>query len=229
MTRLTSMPWWREWKARGTSLRAQAEASVIERDPSARGGLAIRTFSCAAAALASLFAVAGCSSSGGAKAAGPAPIVVNDERDAVLSAALGERVISNDQAIFESVAAKPEQVYQALIVAYSELSVPATVINPRDGLVASLNRRAYGRLGNERLSRYVSCGDSMTGPRADQDRITLSIISWAKPDGTGRTRIETRVVGNASDSGGTSVKMPCTTTGELESRVHKAAKAALGL
>ena len=181
------------------------------------------------AAAVTVLTILGCSSGGGATASTPAPIVVNDERDAVLSAAMGERVISTDQAIYESVAMAPDKVYQALIVAYSELGVPATIINPRDGLVASLNQRAVGRLGNERLSRYVSCGDSMTGPRADQDRVVLSVISWAKPDGTGNTRVESRVVGSATDSGGTSMRMPCTTTGELESRIHKAAKAALGM
>jgi hypothetical protein len=181
------------------------------------------------AAVLPLAILAGCSSGGGAKASTPCPIVVNDERDAVLSAAMGERVISNDQGIYESVAAPPDKVYQALIVAYSELGVPASIINPKDGLVAALNRRAFSRLGTERLSRYVSCGDSMTGPRADQDRVVLSVISWAKPDGSGSTRIESRIVGNASDSGGTGVRMPCTSTGELESRIHKAAKAALGM
>jgi hypothetical protein len=181
------------------------------------------------AAALSVLTLVGCSSGGGTKASTPGPIVVNDERDAVLSAAMGERVISNDQAIYESVSATPDKVYQALIVAYSELGVPATIINPRDGLVAALNRRAFNRLGNERLSRYVSCGDSMTGPRADQDRVVLSVISWAKPDGSGNTRIESRIVGNATDSGGTGIRMPCTTTGELESRIHKAAKTALGM
>ena len=172
--------------------------------------------------------LAGCASGRGTETKPPAPIIVNDDRDAVLSAAMGERVVSSDQSIYASVAAPPDKVHQALIVAYSELGVPATAINPKDGLVAALNRRAFNRLGNERLSRYVSCGDSMTGPRADQDRVVLSVISWAKPEGNG-TRIESRIVGNATDSGGTSMRMPCTTTGELESRIHKAAKAALGL
>lgn len=176
-----------------------------------------------------VLALVGCSSGGGTKAPTPGPIIVNDERDAVLSAAMGERVISDDQSIYESVAAPPDKVYQALIVAYSEVGIPASIINPKDGLVAALNRRAFNRLGTERLSRYVSCGDSMTGPRADQDRVMLSVISWAKPDGTGNTRIESRIVGHATDSGGTSQRMPCTSTGQLESRIHKAAKTALGL
>lgn len=189
----------------------------------------IRRLGSATAAIAVVLTLPGCSSGGGGRASAPAPIVVTDERDAVLSAAIGERVVSNDQSIYESVAAPPDKVYQALIIAYGDLGVPATIINPRDGLVAALNRRAFGKLGNERLSRYVSCGESMTGPRADQDRVTLSVISWAKPDGSGNTRVETRIVGNATDSGGTSMRMPCSTTGELEWRIHKAAKAALGL
>jgi hypothetical protein len=182
------------------------------------------------AAMLAALTLIGCASGGATDTQTPksGPIIVHDDRDAVLSAAMGERVISSDQSIYSSVAAPPDQVYQALIVAYSELGVPATVVNPKDGLVATLNRRAFNRLGNERLSRYVSCGDSMTGPRADQDRVVLSVVSWAKPEGSG-TRIESRVVGNATDSGGTSMRMPCTTTGELESRIHKAAKAALGL
>jgi hypothetical protein len=175
--------------------------------------------------------LAGCASGGRTetKKSTSGPIIVNDDRDAVLSAAMGERVVSSDQSIYASIAAPPDKVHQALIVAYSELGVPATAINPKDGLVATLNRRAFNRLGNERLSRYVSCGDSMTGPRADQDRVVLSVVSWAKPDGSGHTRIESRIVGNATDSGGTGTRMPCTTTGELESRIHKAAKAALGM
>src|SRR5687767_9489898 len=94
-----------------------------------------------AAMLAALVLV-GCASGGGTttQTSKSSPIIVNDERDAVLSAAMGERVISADQSIYASVAAPPDKVYQALIVAYSELGVPATIVNPKDGLVATLNR-----------------------------------------------------------------------------------------
>jgi hypothetical protein len=181
------------------------------------------------AGAAAVLPLVSCTSASSRNASAPAPIVVNDDRDAVLSAALGQTVVSADQSIYDSMDAAPEKVYQALILAYSELGVPATIINPKEGLVAALKRRAFNRLGNERLSRYVSCGDSITGPRADQDRIELSVISWARPDGRGKTRVETRIVGTAFDSGGTGLKMPCTTTGTLESRLHKAVRGSLGL
>lgn len=142
---------------------------------------------------------------------------------------MGQRVISDDPTVGDPIAAPAGQVYQALIVVYSDIGMPATVVNPRDGLVASLNRRAFGKLGGMRLSRYLSCGESMTGPRADQDRIVLSMISRAKPNGASASRVETRVVATATDASGTGNRLPCTTTGGLEMRVHREAKAALGL
>jgi hypothetical protein len=181
----------------------------------------------AIAALAAGVTVA-CASGGGATAGAPAPIIVTDDREAALSEAIGERVVADNLTVGTSIAATPDQVYRALIVAYSELGVPATAINPTTGLVAATGRRATGRLGDTRLSRYLSCGETMTGPRADQDRVVLSLISRSKPDGSSATRVETTLVATASDIGGTNTRLPCSTTGELESRVHAAVKKALG-
>jgi hypothetical protein len=66
----------------------------------------------------------------------------------MLSAEMGERVISTDEPVYESVAAPPDMVSQALIVAYSELGVPATIINSKDGLVAArIHKAAKAALG----------------------------------------------------------------------------------
>lgn len=179
-------------------------------------------------AAAVLLAVS-CTSGGGSGASQPGPIVVLDEREAALYEAIGERVISDDLTVTSAIAASPDQVYRALVVAYSELGLPATVINPTTGLVASTARRMSVRLRDTRLSRYLSCGETMTGPRADQDRVVLSLVSRAKPDGSGGTRLETTLVATATDVGGTNTRLPCTTTGELESRMHRSVKTALGL
>jgi hypothetical protein len=191
----------------------------------------VRRTNFVAATLVALLMVAGCSSqSGSSQAAKPAaPIIITDERDATLSAALGQRVISEDPTVGEPVNAAPVLVYQALIAVYNELGIPATVVNPKTGLVASVERRVFGRLSGTNLSRYLSCGDSMTGPRADQDRVVLSVVSRVKPQGTDKSRVETRIVATATGVGGTSDRMPCSTTGELEATVHGAVKAALGV
>jgi hypothetical protein len=180
--------------------------------------------------LGALLNAAACGSQGGAGTAAraPAPIVVTDERDAVLSAAMGQRIISDDPTIGEPIDAPPAQVYQALIIVYSELGMPATAVNPTTGLVATIDRRAFARLGGTNLSRFLSCGESLTGPRADHDRIVFSVISRVKSSGTESSRVETRLVATATGTSGTSDRLPCTTTGELESRVHRGVRTALG-
>jgi hypothetical protein len=185
-----------------------------------------------ASALAALVTAAGCashSSSGAEAAQAPAPIVINDEREATLSAAVGQRVILDDPTVGEPIAAAPKLVHQAMTVAYAELGIPATVVNPNTGLVAAVERRVFGRLGSTNLSRYLSCGETMTGSRADEDRIVLSVVTRVKADGMDKSRVETRIVATASGASGASGRMPCATTGELESRLHQAARRALGV
>jgi hypothetical protein len=167
-----------------------------------------------------------CASGGGSRT--PGPKVISDEREAALSAALGQRVMADDMTASESFAAQRVQTYRELIAAYAKLGIPAELVNPTTGLVAVTERRVSSSLAGEPLSRFLSCGETMTGARANQDRIVLSVISYAKPVGTSESRVETRVVAVATDVSGTGGRQPCTTTGELETRLHKMVKAAVG-
>jgi hypothetical protein len=169
---------------------------------------------------------AACASGGSAGT--PGPKVITDEREAALSSALGQRVTADDMTSSESLTAPRAQAYRELIAAYAKLGIPAELINPSTGLVAVTERRVSSALAGEPLSRFLSCGETMTGARANQDRIVLSVVSYAKPVGMSGSRIETRVVATASDVSGTGGRQPCTTTGELEARLHKMVKAAVG-
>jgi hypothetical protein len=169
---------------------------------------------------------AACASGGGATT--PAPKVITDEREAALSAALGHRVTADDMTVSESLRALRAQAHRELIAAYAKLGIPAELVNPSTGLVAVTERRVSNTLAGEPLSRFLSCGETMTGARANQDRVVLSIVSYAKPVGMSGSRIETRVVATAIDVTGTGGRQPCTTTGELEGRLHRMVKAAVG-
>ena len=171
-------------------------------------------------------AVVACASAGPAGA--PAPKVINDEREANLSAALGQRVTTDDMRVSESLDALRADAYRALIAAFAKLGLPAELTNPSSGLVAVAEKRVSGTLAGEPLSRFLSCGETMTGARANQDRIMLSVVSYAKPVGSTASRLETRVVATAIDVTGTGGRQPCTTTGELETRLHRMVKAAVG-
>ena len=130
--------------------------------------------------------------------------------------------------ISEALTSPRVQAHRELIAAFAKLGIPAELVNPSTGLVAVTEKRVSSALAGEPLSRFLSCGETMTGARANQDRIVLSVVSYAKPVGMSGSRIETRVVATAIDVTGTGGRQPCTTTGELEGRLHRMVKAAVG-
>jgi hypothetical protein len=163
-----------------------------------------------------------------AAAARPPVIVVLDEREGRLSAALGRHVTIDDQPIADSLAAAPDRAHRALVAAYSGLGIPDVIANPTSGLVAIAEHRVRGTFARERPSRFISCGTTLTGARADEDLVLLTVVSRLRPAGPSTTIVETRVVATSTDTRGTGARQACTTTGQLEVRLHGAAKAALG-
>ena len=158
-----------------------------------------------------------------------APVVVlADEREARLSAAIGRHVRVDDAPIVEDVAAPAGRVHAALVAAYVKLGIPAAIADSASGVVAVTELRVDGRIAGERASRYVSCGVTVMGPRADLDRVVLTIVSRLKVEQPSVTRVATSVVGTATDARGVGSRQPCTTTGQLEARLHAEARATVG-
>lgn len=181
--------------------------------------------------LAPLLGLAAACSSAPAPASGaaePAPIVINDEREARLSAALGQHVPVDNLPAIDSLPAPLQSAHRALVAAYAELGIPATIVDPAGTLVAVTEFRVRGEIARTRASRFLSCGATLTGARADEDRVLLSVVSRLTPSGSSSTRIETRVVATATDTRGTGSRQACTTTGELEARLLRGARKALG-
>ena len=190
-----------------------------------------KRFEYAGIALGTLLVAGGCSSSGGAgAAAAPAPVVILDEREARLSAALGTHVIVDDLTHVDSLPAPQAKAHEALVLAYEAVGFRSLLVNPATGLVAVADTAVRGTFARQPMSRLVSCGATIAGPRADQDRISLSVVTHVKPGTTtGWSRVETRVVATATDTQGTGGRQGCTTTGMLETQILQAARKALGV
>lgn len=171
--------------------------------------------------------IAACASSRAAESR-PPTIVVHDEREGRLSAALGRHVTIDDRPVADSLAAPPDRAHRALVAAYSGLGIPDVIANPTTGMVAIAEHRVRGSFARERPSRFVSCGTTLTGPRADEDLVVLTVVSRLRPAGPSSSIVETRVVATSTDTRGSGARQACTTTGQLEVRLHGAVKAALG-
>jgi len=155
-------------------------------------------------------------------------VVVFDEREGRLSAALGRHVTVDDRPVSDSLPAPLDLAHKALVDAYSALGVADVVVNPSTGLVAIAEHRVRGTLAGQRPSRFISCGTTLTGPRADEDLVILTAVSRVRAAGPGASIVETRVVGTSMDTRGTGARQACTSTGHLEVRLHQAARTRLG-
>ena len=120
------------------------------------------------------------------------------------------------------VPAAPSRVFDAVKAVYEELGIPPGTHDPATGRVGNTDFWKSRRLGNEALSAYLNCGESFTGPVANNYRIYISLMSIVRPDGQGASELETAFSAQAQNMEGTSGdRISCGSTGRLEERIRK--------
>jgi hypothetical protein len=169
-----------------------------------------------------LVAASGCATRTG----DPGTIVVKEPLDPVLAELRGRLESLGEGAVRDSVAAPPDRVHAAFVTAFRELGIPTDVVNPTTRQVANPQFRVGRELGGVRLGRLLRCGETMTGPRAESDRVIMAVVSDVRPLGKDASAVETRVIAVATDTGGTRRRAACSSTGELEQRLHDVVKKA---
>jgi hypothetical protein len=77
--------------------------------------------------------------------------------------------------------------------------------------------RLVNQLGKERVSKYLSCGEGMTGPNADSWHVYLTIATALTPAGPGKSKLQMALTAEAIDvPGGRNDRVACASTGVLE-------------
>jgi hypothetical protein len=118
--------------------------------------------------------------------------------------------------------AAPDAAFAALQAAYEDLGIDVKMIDPTTRTLGNKRFAKMYDLKGVRLSKYVGCGSTQTGPAADNYRVTMSIVSHVSPSGTG-SRIDTQVTAYAEDLGSSKGTLSCLTLGALEQRIHELA------
>jgi len=120
------------------------------------------------------------------------------------------------------VPAAPNRVFEAVKAVYEELGVPPGTNDPATGRFGNIDFWKQRRFANEALSMYLNCGDSFTGPVANNYRIYMSLISIVRPDGKGGSEVETAFTAQAQNMEGTAGdRIACGTSGRLEERIRR--------
>ena len=127
------------------------------------------------------------------------------------------------------VSAKPADVVAALRDAYEELGIKVEILPPAGATGGQVGNRYFVksyRLGKAPLSTYLDCGSTMTGPAADNYKITMSVVSTVSAEGEGSS-VQTSVVAKADAAAGGN-SLSCRSIGTLESAIHQALEQKLG-
>lgn len=106
--------------------------------------------------------------------------------------------------------------------AYAALKLPVTTIDSTRHLIGAQNAVVRNRLAGDRLSRWLSCGDTPIGmPRADSYVVYLTMLTEVRPVGSA-SAARTIVTAKAEPSDGTTSGVQCSSTGALEQRLREA-------
>ena len=104
---------------------------------------------------------------------------------------------------------------------FDELGIAGATVDAATGTITAPTFFKMRKFGNDNLSMYFNCGDSLNGNIANTYRIYISVAAAVRSNGRGGSEIETAVNGSAADMGGASSgRIPCGTTGRLEELIQ---------
>ena len=141
------------------------------------------------------------------------------------------RIIEGDRprSSVTTIAVPPATVWAAAKKVYQALGIEVAIEDPATHRIGNQSFWKIGRLAGRRLSEFVDCGTSMTGRKADSYRIYMSVLTLINPDGLGGTKVETLFLPVGQDvAGGSTDRVPCGSTGELETTINESIRATLG-
>ncbi len=130
-----------------------------------------------------------------------------------------------DGSIADTSSVAPAKALAALRSAYASLGLQVNVYDPGAMLVGVSNQGLIRRLNGEQLSRYVSCGTTMTGQRANDWWVYLTATSKVTLSGSG-SQVATRLEVVSVDPTGNGERIPCGSTGALEAQLVQAVRKA---
>lgn len=136
---------------------------------------------------------------------------------------------TTDNGVKVNVDAPRDSVWKALLGAYTDIGLLPDVADASTGAVGATRIPMRGVYRGMRTSTLFSCGVTATGAeQADVGQIVANVSSQLTGDASGST-VSTMVDAYVIPDGGTSSNsLHCGSTGEIESRLHKAVSTRLG-
>lgn len=120
-------------------------------------------------------------------------------------------------------------VFFAARQVFFEMKIPTPLADSARGYLVNGRFIKLRSLAGEPLSKFLNCGAGMTGPNADNFRITMAIAALIDAKGPNSTRLRlTALAGAESTEGASKSAIACGSSGILEDRILKTIRAKLG-
>jgi hypothetical protein len=169
--------------------------------------------------------VSACASSGSQ----PESQIARPTERIVASDAQGVIRTSNPSNARVTIEAPPSRVLAVIKAVYDEVGIPSATVDATSGTISAPTFNKMRKFGNENLSMYFNCGDSLNGNIANTYRIYITVVTAVRANGKGGAELETALTGSAADMGGASSgRVQCGTTGRLEEMIENGVRQKVG-
>ena len=128
----------------------------------------------------------------------------------------------------DTLATTDAQVFAVLPKVFEAIGVPLSVVDTSSKVMGALRVPVRRPIGGQRLSLLLECGTGSYGPNAERYTVQITLLAAVRAVDAGHTEVQTRVEGNASPNGLSTV-VKCMSTGRLEDRFTELLKKELGL
>lgn len=161
--------------------------------------------------LAATFMLVGCATSPGSDVVTPRERVTR--RDAL-------RLTNEGLVTIDTLPAPPSSTYRALVRSYQALEIPVTAVMDAEHRLETENVE-MNRIDGERMSRFLDCGQGVSGPRADSHVIAIRLLSSVTSTADGGSRLEMEFDGTAWPRLHAGSPIHCSSTRALETRLRE--------
>ena len=126
---------------------------------------------------------------------------------------------ADDGIVVARVVAPAPLVWQAELGAMTARKITPTVFDRPAGRMGDTALVMSRNWNSKPVSRYFNCGSTMTGPRADQDRIkSVFLVQLTRlPEDTIAVAVHLSGTASALSSGNSTAQAPCMSSGQAES------------
>jgi hypothetical protein len=113
-----------------------------------------------------------------------------------------------------------DRAWTALVAVYEELDLPMAVHDQSVSQLGTGNYRVRrNRIGKDPLSRYLDCGDGLTGEYANVYDVRLELLTTLRRVETDRTVLLVHVQASAKPRTASGHALPCTPNSRLAQRL----------